>query len=475
MGLEATITILGSDAKIDGTYPIKTLIDATSYFKKGYQFTAQYKHGTWDGRVRLFHKFTRTFPSGLVPDVVQAFKEEGVRVHVRDHRTQPPAHPRDGVPKLEGVTFEYPYEFQVECMEEMLEKHRGIIHAATNSGKTEIACLVTASLRVPTLFVVPGKELLYQTHERFAKRLNVGTRGVGIIGDGQWKPGQWVTVATVPTLYSKINTDKARQLFNRTELVFFDECHRIGSTSWYEVARACNAFYRFGLSGTPLKRTDGADLRLVAVTGSVIYKITNKNLIERGISNSVEIEMMKIEMPNNIHPNTPWQDVYKMGIVENTYRDRKLCNRAAEYIEQGRQAVFLVSEIDHGHRLDERLWTFQPKSFLPHQFISGQESTDVRRKAIEDYKKGELKALIATSIMDEGVDIPNIDVLVLAGGKKSSIKTLQRIGRGLRRGGASDKLIVIDTADFTHSYLLEHSLQRLNDYKAEGCFTIKAA
>ena len=119
------------------------------------------------------------------------------------------------------------------------------------------------------------------------------------------------------------------------------------------------------------------------------------------------------------------------------------------------------------------MWSYPKGSFLPHQFICGEESTEVREKALVDFREGKIKVLIATSILDEGVDIPNIDVLVLAGGGKSSIATLQRVGRGLRKGGTVDRLYIVDTIDFQQHHLLKHSMQRLEDYKAEECFEIE--
>ena len=90
-----------------------------------------------------------------------------------------------------------------------------------------------------------------------------------------------------------------------------------------------------------------------------------------------------------------------------------------------------------------------------------------------EFRDGTIKVIIATSILDEGVDLPNIDVLVLAGGLKSSIATLQRVGRGLRTGGNVDRLYVVDTIDFQNHHLLKHSFQRLQDYRAEDCFEIE--
>lgn len=190
-----------------------------------------------------------------------------------------------------------------------------------------------------------------------------------------------------------------------------------------------------------------------------------------GSRNKVEVRWIRVEKPE-IPSGTPYQDAYKHGIVENPFRNSKLCKCASEFVNDGKSVVFMVKEIEHGLILDKMLWTFRQKEFLPHQFINGKESSEIRNKAIADFQNGNLPIMIATSILDEGVDIPNIDVLIPAGGGKSSIKTLQRVGRGLRKGGTSDKLIVIDTADFQNEYLLKHSFQRMKDYKAEDCFEL---
>jgi len=473
-----TIVINGADACIEGIVPWNTVIDATSYFSPGYQFSPRFRMHQWDGRIKLFKLRTRSFPAGLTKDVQTALSEIGVKTHVDERRKMPALPPLDvnwtrGL-ELEGVNFAYPYDYQTDVAEKMLEAQRGIVAIATNGGKTEIACLVTAALRLPTLFLVPGKELLHQTAKRFTKRLRLPESDpCGVVGDGIWKEGSWVTVASVPTLFQSLAKERGRKLLERSQLVFADECHHTGADSWYLVLRACNAFFRYGMSGTPLKRTDGADLRLVGVTGPLIAEIRNKELIQRGISNKVKIEIIRIDQPDDIDPATPYQDVYQIGIVENPYRNRALCKKIEEKVAAKKSVIVLVKEIFHGDRLDENLWKYC--KFVPHKFINGQETSEVRQRALAEFESGALKVLIATSILDEGVDIPNIDVMVLAGGGKSSIKTLQRIGRGLRRGGSSDTLEVVDTADFTHEYLLKHSLQRLEDYKAEDCFEIIVA
>jgi len=470
---KCTITIKGNDAFMSGSFPIEPVINATSYFMSGYQFSAKYKIGSWDGRKRLFNRTAKSFPAGLVFEVSRALSNIGINAEIiyKNGKTSIDVDIIDSI-KLNGLSFEYPYDYQIECAKQMLIAERGIISAATNSGKSAIACLVVAALKIKTLFLVPGKDLLYQTRNLFKSYLEVDDSVVGIIGDGEWNEGSLVTIATIASIHKNLVTQRGKSYLNSIELVFGDEVHRGGSDTYYQILRACPAYYRFGLSGTPLKRTDGADLRLIGAMGPVIFEIKNKELIERGISSRANIEFVKVTQPQ-LNKWMQYPDVYKLGVVENIYRNHKLCQKIIEKAENGFQVLVLIKELEHGYKLDELIWKTKKLSFVPHQFISGTETSEVRNKALEDFKKGDLKVLIATSILDEGINLPTIDVLVLAGSGKSSIKTLQRLGRGLRKGGKAGILTVIDVCDLTHKYLSEHSLQRLSDYKAENCFSIK--
>jgi superfamily II DNA or RNA helicase len=469
---ECTITILGNVARIDGTFPTSVVQGVTSYYSPGYQFTMQYRAKVWDGKVKLYRRATRTFPAGLVPDVAGALREFGAKVTVDDQR-QCPGHLCERVTDvcLEGLSFDPPFEYQPQCAEAMIQAQRGIAAVATNGGKTVIAALVTKALRLPMLFVVPSRDLLHQSRKVFMQRLGLNADGVGVCGDGVWQPGKWITVATVDTLHSKLATPKGQTLLNGIDLLFVDECHHVGADTWYEVISQCPAFYRFGLSGTPLKRSDGGDMKLIGATGSIVYEIRNKELIRRGISVQPHISWIKVTQPL-LAKGIKYPEAYRLGIVENVWRNTAVARAAAERVERGLNVLILVSELKHGRILDEKLWNYSPGAFVPHQFISGEEPTEVRTKAFEDFRRGDLRVLIATSIMNEGIDMPNIDALVLAAGGKSSIRTLQRVGRGLRKGGNVDRLEVVDFADFQSKYLVDHSLQRLMDYRAEDCFVV---
>jgi superfamily II DNA or RNA helicase len=449
-------------------YPqsVVTAVDlATSYLVEGHHWSKAFKRGKWDGRKRLFRKRTGAFPTGLVPAVLEALQGLEEPVEIVDHREVPT--PSGAGFDLKGVSFEYPYDYQLTTCQLMVKEKQGIVNIATNGGKSECAIAVTQHLGLKTLFIVTTLELLYQARERFMTRLGVGKEEIGIIGDGVWEPGSWVTIASLPTLESRRNTPACMQLLKEADVLFIDECHHTGSETWYTVVTLCKAYYRFGLSGTPLDRTDGANLRLIAATGDVIVKISNKFLVDRGVSAKGHIIFDKITEPQ-LKKGIRYPTAYKQGVVENPQMLRKIIDWTKVFNEVGLGVLILVEEIQHGRLIDDALWTETEDVFIPHQFIYGEESSDVRTKALADFADGNLPVLIASTILDEGVDVPTIDALIVAGSRKSRIRTLQRTGRGMR--GA--RLVVVEFANFTNKYLAEHSLTRLKDYRDEECFPI---
>lgn len=465
---DITIDVYGPNSIIKGDYPVKAVREATSYPVEGYQFAQSYRRGVWDGRKHLLKKGSGAFPTGLLDVVVtacEAHSDNEVLVH--DHRTDPGyGGLYEGTYELEGISMTGDRDYQLEACERAVEQKQGIIKIATNGGKTEIAAAITNFLQLPTIFVVTSRELLYQAQQRFIKRLpGVTEEEVGIIGDGHWSPGSWVTVATVDTLESRLDTQEARDFLEGIDVMFIDECHHVGSETWYDVSVFCPAYYRFGLSGTPLDRSDGANLRLIAATGSIIVDIDNKFLVERGISAKAKIVWDKITQPI-LKPKIQYKTAYKQGVVENEQMLDKIVEWTKICSEKGLSTLILIDEIKHGTIIDDALWTKTGDQFIPHQFIHGQESSDTRAQALQDFGERKLPVLIASTILDEGVDVPTIDVLICAGSKKSRIRTMQRLGRGLR----GEKLIVIEFQNFTNRYLQEHGLKRFQDYKSEECF-----
>lgn len=454
---------------ISGDYHLETVRQATSYFIEGYQFTDKFKEGWWDGRKHLFVKSTRSFPTGILPDVKAALEEAYIKEGIEFEEEWcggPFPVPKGGEFKLHGIEFGVgKYDYQLEACATMLEKKRGILKISTGGGKTAVAAALTKYIGRPTLFLVQRKELLYQTRAAFANFFGIDESSIGVIGDSQCE----VREITIASPISFLNRLKEGLVTDKWDVLFCDEVHEVAADEYYDATMSVRSHYRFGLSATPMDRTDGASLRVKAAVGPIIYEVRNKTLMDRGVIAKTEIKMVPIEHPKILR-STAFTKVEKVGIRENVVHNNQVIKQALYYAREGKQVLVLVDKTEHGKTLFEALR--REDRWFKTVFIHGKETMKTRKLALQQFKAKMISILIATSILDQGVDVPNIDVLVLAAGGKAKIRLLQRLGRGLRLAAGKDKLIVVDFVNYCHPYLTKHSLARLNLYKAEDCFVI---
>jgi superfamily II DNA or RNA helicase len=163
-----------------------------------------------------------------------------------------------------------------------------------------------------------------------------------------------------------------------------------------------------------------------------------------------------------------WGQVYGMGIVDNDYRNGVIAQYAHDLDKAGLATLILVKELAHGKGLKERLEALGSKS----RFVNGSTTDDMLDRRVGQFEAGTLNILIATSIFDEGVDIPAIRAIIMGTGGQSKISTLQRIGRGLRHKTGDNRVFIFDFFDDTHRFLRDHATKRLETCRAEDHETI---
>lgn len=423
---------------------------ATSARPSGYQHMPSYRNKTWDGFIR-FYKNNR-FPSGLLARVTDAIKAVGhIEIEVVNDRPVDQWEPMDvrmiKPDMFQGITLR---EYQIQAATSMMAYGRGVAKMATNSGKTEVMAAMCKAYPCKILVFTTKRELMYQTSERLEKRLG---EPVGYIGDSNSKPGR-IIVAMIQTL-SKWDDDKLRKTFNNVGCVMFDECHHIPSTTSQKVMMNIPAWNRFGFSGTPLHYDNLEDMMLIGATGPVLVEVTNADLIEAGVSAMPYVDMYVITSEKGY--DDKWASSYSKYIVNNDKRNKIIANVVNS--SESKAALILVDRLEHGRMLKEMI----PGSIFAH----GSMDTASRRAILDLLRKGEGAKVIATPIFDEGVDVPSVDLLVLAAGGETHIRLMQRIGRGMRRKD-SNTLKVVDFVDDTNKYLLSHSQHRAELYEAEG-------
>ena len=275
--------------------------------------------------------------------------------------------------------------------------------------------------------------------------------------------------------YQKILTKKngkvlqkyndAIEFLESIAVMIVDEAHHTSSDTWYKTLSACkNAQYRMALTGSI--DTSNAVLwqRMQALFHDVTIRVTNQEMIDRGISAKPKITIFPILSPTNI-TEKPFMEAYDTGIATNLYRNTLIAKLAKKQYDKDHGVLILVNRLEQGDSISELLDTEK----VPHYFVSGELDNKIREEKFQQMREGSLKVLIATTIMDEGVDISGIDTLILGAGGKSLRQTLQRIGRGLRKKKTGEnKIDVFDFYDLTNKHLKKHSEERRKIYVAEG-------
>ena len=431
----------------------------------GYFFSRQYRQGQWDGYVRFFNKRKNVFPTGLLGTVKRCLNKNFVEYKIEDLRNIIHRDPNDlddevydGM--LKGIRLR---DYQIQAIKEAVCRGRGIIFAATNAGKTEIAAGIIKVLNKPSIYLATSRSLVVQTAERLEKRLQ---KPVRIVAQGIEKnEDSDIVVGTFQTFWSKTTRNivpEYAKILDVSEVLFLDECHLSTSDEWYKIAIRVRAPYRFGLSGTPFSNDKVRNIKLRACTGDVVFKISNEELIKRGVSSCPIVYFFPIETDQLDLQNAIYETAYQQLIVRNEKRNEKIAEIVEKCIERGEHVLILIKMIEHGEILLDKLIQRNIKC----EFIHGQNDITRRKEVIEMFKSGKIQCIIASAIFDQGIDIDNMQNLIIASGGASKVKTLQRLGRALRKG-TQPFVNIYDFMDLGNKYLKKHSKKRIESCKDE--------
>ena len=229
--------------------------------------------------------------------------------------------------------------------------------------------------------------------------------------------------------------------------------------------KRCDAYFKFGFSGTAMTKDKIRNLTLIGLTGRVLSEVKAMDLVDEGILANPEIKFISYSSKDIVDAYT-YGEVYEEGIVYNDSRNKQILDLVKKH--NGQPMLILIQRIKHGDIVKNMLIA----ESIDCEFMSGKEDKDLRESVLARFKAGELKTLIGSTIYDLGVDLPTLSVLILAGGGKSDVAILQRIGRSLRKSEGKDTTMIYDFSDVSHSFLKKHTKSRYKLYK-ENRFPVK--
>lgn len=336
--------------------------------------------------------------------------------------------PENSDPEFEPTNVQLWHD-QLACIEEVsraLDKGqpRIFFQMAPSRGKTTVAAMLakqelgyTPSLRVG--FFCHTKEIQDQARARFEQ----------IIGE-EYNYASAVSGTSFHDLY---NADVVFTTFQKVrysrrlpadffDLIFVDEGHHSHATSFREVIEYFQPANYIAMSATPL-RTDALDMQ--EIYGPAVYQQTITDaMAEEGLLTPIHYKLLLPEETNqakgiNKFPSHQIIDLLNQVISE-------------EDIENPRTIIY-ANTIEEADAIAAQ----SPDAVAWH---------NQNRRGIEKFRSAQANIIVPVSLATEGLDLPDVNILVFAADTRSQLKFIQQLGRGIRLSPNKNKLLVLDMA-----------------------------
>jgi len=270
------------------------------------------------------------------------------------------------------------------------------------------------------------------------------------------------------------------------DFLIVDEVHHLPASSWSLIADACPGAI-WGLTATPKSPDPERNFWFARFWGEgntitipraevmagghlaqgrvVILDLDQPGEFDATITAAAQLESLKMSRrfpvldPGELYRRAQWRVTLDL-LIENPARNAAVVTTAHREIEAGHSVLVLVAEIDQGQRFAEKI----PGAVVAHSKMGAKK----RREAIGAFRDGSLRCLIATSLADEGLDVPRASVLILATAGRSGAKLEQRTGRVMRPHEGKGVGLVYDFADQGASMARSQGLARRRVYRQLG-------
>jgi superfamily II DNA or RNA helicase/diadenosine tetraphosphate (Ap4A) HIT family hydrolase len=321
---------------------------------------------------------------------------------------------------------------------------RGLVVMATGLGKTWLAAFDTARPQFRrVLFVAHREEILRQSLEVF--RCVQPDADLGLYYGGSKQPDARVLFASVQTLAGNLH----RFASDRFDYVVVDEFHHAAARSYRRVIDHFRPEFLLGLTATP-DRMDGADL-LALCSDNLVYECPLGEGIERGDLSPFRYFGIADDVD---YTPIPWRGGrFDLTVLTEAVETQERAQHALDVWrdkESGRTIAFCIT-IAHADFMAGYLRDHGVAAAAVH---SGPASAP-RADSVERLRAGELQVICTVDVFNEGLDVPEVDTVLMLRPTESPVVFLQQLGRGLRRSPGKDILTVIDFIGNHRSFLIK--------------------
>lgn len=349
-------------------------------------------------------------------------------------------------------------------------KHKALLISATGTGKTYLSAFAVKKANPKRLlFLAHREQILKQACKTFAKI--IPDIQYGILSANHKDFHKPYLFATINMLSKEENLTQ----FTPThfDYIIIDETHRAGASSYLKILNYFQPQFLLGMTATP-ERTDGFD----------IYQLFDHNI-------AYEIRLNQAMQENLLCP------FHYFGITDITVDDQEINDnstfndlttdaRVTHIINQSQyygfsgerlRGLIFCSQIEEAQILSQK---FNERGFNTIA-LSGKDSQETRTNAIHKLEQKErstgLDYIFTVDIMNEGIDIPAINQIIMLRPTKSAIIFVQQLGRGLRKYPQKDYVVILDfIGNYQNNFMIPIALSgdisynkdNIRHYVAEG-------
>lgn len=355
-------------------------------------------------------------------------------------------------------------DYQEEAVRFLVPRRRAFVQAPAGSGKTVIAAAAVARRASPGCKV----GWLANTKEQVEQAIAAISRMPGPAGCD-----------------FSIDCAAACPDYSDRDIVVIDEAHHAPAVgTWLPTLKTCRGVV-WGFSATPWHPDEERnqivrevfqefwtiDRARVEASGHLVkgkvyfHDLDVPGQFDREIESRVSVEVIRRcrrfpRVPRFEHTRRAQWQITQEVIQAHETRNSAAVQLVKREVSAGRSTLVLVGSIEHGASLVSSL----AQARLCHSKLAKR----ARTQAIADFRSGLLPVLVATSLADEGLDVPRATALVLVAGGRSAAKLEQRAGRVLRPFAGKEAGIIHDFLDRGACFASAQARARWKTYEHLG-------
>lgn len=337
-------------------------------------------------------------------------------------------------------------DYQEEYVERAYEKKAAVLANPAGSGKTVTAIGLMSKVDSPTLILVPQRSLVGQWKRELLDKTTLTEDQIGEYHGGE-KEMKEVTLATYHMAGEKTS------LFRREwGLIIFDEVHHIPSKLFRKTA-SLQSTRRIGLSASPV-REDSKEREIFALIGQQIGGDWARFFDQEYVLKP-DVNIQLVEWESDFYRNKYVEaSGFKKAIIasKNPAKNQHIADLLEKHKDE--KTIIFCDWIEQGEDLS--------KEFdVP--FISGETDFDEREEYFKKFRNDELTTVIVSRIGDEGLDLPDAEVGIIASGQGGSRRqATQRAGRVMRPFGDA-RVYVIATKGSNEEDFVKRQVEHLKE------------